>query len=134
MKIGGPPGSHGNSMAYNTNGSKNVRIMLVGNGNKSSQNAYKQNMNDMKGLQFSTQGNVGMNQGGNFPKTTKNGNNKFYSQGASQDLMGAQMLQIKTNKPNTFRNDGVNMMSSPQNQSHSNALRGSHNLNSPGND
>lgn len=81
MKIGGPPGTHGNAMNYSQSngGNKNVRIMLVGNnGNKSSQNAYKQNMNDMKGLQFSSQGNNGINPQ-NFPKTTKNGNTKFYS-------------------------------------------------------
>ncbi len=42
MKIGGAPGSHGNSMQYGQANGKNMRIMLVGNnGNKSSQNAYK---------------------------------------------------------------------------------------------
>lgn len=64
-------------------GQKNVRIMLVGNnGNKSSQQTYKQ-MGDIKGLQFSptsnATGGLTMIQPAGIPKTTKNGNAKYYS-------------------------------------------------------
>ena len=93
-----------------------MRIMLVGSNGKATA-TYKSNEN--KGLQFQTQ-NAMADGTTNYPKTTKNGASKLYGQG-SQDLVGGQLLQIKT-KQNTFRNEGV--LISPQNA----ALRGSHNI------
>ena len=97
MKIGVAPVPHTGINYNSTNqniGQKNVRIMLVGNGNKSSQQTYKQ-MNEMKGLHFSptagATGGLSMIQPGSIPKTTKN-NQKYYSQGNSTDLMGQQLL------------------------------------------
>lgn len=93
LKIGVAPGSHAQPMQYNSVntqslGQKNVRLMLAGNsGNKSSQQTYKQ-MNEIKGgLNFSptatATGGLSMIQPGSIPKTTKHGNQKYYSQGQS---------------------------------------------------
>jgi hypothetical protein len=51
LKIGGAPGTHGSGQDYNgissygTNPSKNVRIVLVGNGSKNSSSKYDHQSN-----------------------------------------------------------------------------------------
>ena len=77
-------------MSSSQTGSKNVRIMLVGNnGIKTGhQQSFKANIVDQNGMSYVS--------GAALPKSTKNNMTKFYTQGGQQDLNGGFLNALST--------------------------------------
>jgi hypothetical protein len=106
------------NMSSGLGGSKNVRIMLVGNNGIKNQQSFKANIVD--GMSYVS--------GAALPKTTKNNMSKFYSNG-QQDLSGGFLNALSTpqNKQNSFRQDGLKNGIGNVNMRQSANLSSSHN-------